>query len=64
LDGSRSGGTFLDANTHLANLNQIGASSSVATPYYGYVQDFRITKGARYTANLTNEMYQSYPIGY
>lgn len=63
LDGSRSGGTFLDANTHLANLNQIGASSSVGTPYTGYIQDFRITKGARYTANLTNEMYQSYPLG-
>jgi len=63
IDGSRSGAIFLDANTHTANQNYIGGTTT-SQPYYGHIQDFRITKGARYTANLTNEMYQSYPIGY
>ena len=65
VDGVRSGVIYNDAATSLvANNNLIGAASGAAQPYNGYIQDLRITRAARYTANLTNEMYQSYPIGY
>jgi len=63
IDGSRSGAIWIDANNHTVNAHYIGGTTT-SQPYYGHIQDFRITRGARYTANLTNEMYQSYPIGY
>jgi hypothetical protein len=63
IDGTRSGAIWLDANNHTVNAHYIGGTTT-SQPYYGHLQDFRITRGARYTANLTNEMYQSYPIGY
>jgi hypothetical protein len=63
INGTRSGAIWLDANNHTVNAHYIGGTTT-SQPYYGHLQDFRITRGARYTANLTNEMYQSYPIGY
>ena len=62
INGTRSGPIWLDANTHSANAQLIGGTTT-NQPYYGYIQDLRITKGARYTSNLENEMYQSYPLG-
>ena len=62
IDGTRSGPIWLDANTHSANAQLIGGTTT-NQPHYGFIQDLRITKGARYTSNLENEMYQSYPLG-
>lgn len=64
VDGLRSGAIWLDSNVHTVNAHSFASASGGAQPHTGYIQDFRITRGARYTANLTNEMYQSYPIGY
>ncbi len=57
INGVQSGSTYVDTNNYLASLLLIGASygggASIAYSWAGYMQDFRITRYARYTANFT-----------
>lgn len=57
LDGVQTGSTYTDTNNYLGPANRpvIGASglSLGGSALNGYIDDLRITKFARYTANFT-----------
>ena len=55
IDGVQVGSTYTDTNNYLGGAIFIGGSSyAIGTAINnGYIDDFRITKYARYTANFT-----------
>jgi len=57
IDGTQSGSTYTDSNNYLgpASRPMIGATgfSAGANAFNGYMDDLRITRFARYTANFT-----------
>jgi len=57
VGGTQVGSTYTDSNTYISRtVPRIGASfdTTPVNPFYGYIQDLRVTKGyARYTANFT-----------
>lgn len=56
VNGTLSGSDTLSFNVNDTSVTEIGAVSgpaSDANKYYGYIDDLRITRAARYTANFT-----------
>ena len=55
LNGTQSGSTYTDTNVYLVSPISIGEfnDGTGGGNFYGYIDDFRITKYARYTANFT-----------
>ena len=54
INGSQVGSTYTDTNTYVQGAVTIGARYDGTTPFFGYVDDVRISKGvARYTGTFT-----------
>jgi hypothetical protein len=55
IDGTQVGSTYTDTNSYLCSRLVIGANDYTlgTLPLNGYIDDLRITKLARYTANFT-----------
>jgi hypothetical protein len=54
IDGTQVGSTYTDNNTYLQGPLTLGARYDTTTPFFGYIDDVRISKGVpRYTSNFT-----------
>jgi hypothetical protein len=54
ISGSQVGSTYTDNNTYIQGAVTIGARFDGTTPFFGYIDDVRISKGvARYTSTFT-----------
>lgn len=54
VNGTASGSTYSDSNNYVAPNTYIGARFNATSPFNGYMDDIRMTKGvARYTSNFT-----------
>jgi hypothetical protein len=56
INGTQEGSTYTDSTVYLNTAGRpvIGAANNGTSPFNGYIDDLRITKGvARYTANFT-----------
>jgi len=54
IDGNQVGSTYADTNTYVQGALTIGARFDATTPFTGYIDDVRISKGtARYTGTFT-----------
>ena len=54
INGSQVGTTYTDNNTYLQGPLTLGARYDATTPFFGYIDDVRISKGvAKYTSNFT-----------
>jgi len=54
--------TYTDSNTYLSSANRpmIGSDSGApgGSNFFGYIDDFRVTRAARYTANFIPQAYE------
>jgi hypothetical protein len=57
FNGTQTGSTYTDTNSYVSSRLVIGAgfanTSSITNAMNGYIDDLRISRYARYTANFT-----------
>lgn len=62
INGTQSGSVVVDSATYANSIVFIGSVNNAASPFTGYLSDFRVTTGtARYTSNNTTYLNSNSP---